>query len=65
MEKQKIRIKQYSGLGLLWFAGWLFSIGYLELSFWKGVAAIIVWPYFFGAEFAVLQDAAVQPPPAN
>ena len=48
MQKQRIRIEQQSGLGLFWFAGWLFSIGYLELSFWKGVVAIIVWPFFSG-----------------
>ncbi len=64
MEK-KIRIEQHSGLGLLWFAGWLFSIGYLELSFWKGLVAIIVWPYFLGVDIAVLQDAPLQPPAAN
>ncbi|MCE9643040.1 MAG: hypothetical protein K8Q97_01800 [Candidatus Andersenbacteria bacterium] len=34
--------------GGLWFIGWLFTIGFLHLSFWKGVLAIIVWPYFIG-----------------
>lgn len=36
-------------LGPVWAIGWLFTIGYLKLSFWKGVLAIIVWPYFLGA----------------
>jgi hypothetical protein len=31
-----------------WFAGWLFTIGFLQLSFWKGVLAIILWPYYIG-----------------
>ncbi len=37
--------------GTLWCIGWLFTIGYLNLSFWKGVLAIIVWPYYMGVKF--------------
>ena len=36
-------------MGTLWFIGWLFSIGFFRLSFWKGVLAIIIWPYYIGA----------------
>ncbi len=36
--------------GWLWFAGWLFTIGYVGLHFWKGVLALIIWPYYLGAE---------------
>jgi hypothetical protein len=50
----KIRIEQHSAGGLLWAVGWLFSIGYLNLSFWQGVLALIVWPYYIGANVAVL-----------
>jgi len=25
-----------------------FTIGYLHLSFWKGVLAVIIWPYYIG-----------------
>lgn len=46
-------IKVQSSLGIFWFAGWLFSLGYLQLGFWKGILAIIVWPYFLGAEWAM------------
>jgi hypothetical protein len=35
----------------LWAIGWLFSIGYLKLSFWKGVLALIIWPYYLGVKF--------------
>ena len=38
-------------LGPVWLMGWLFSIGYLHLSFWKGVLAIFVWPFFLGQHF--------------
>jgi hypothetical protein len=37
--------------GSLWAIGWLFTIGYLRLTFWKGVLAIIVWPYYMGIKF--------------
>ncbi|PQA86893.1 hypothetical protein [Hyphococcus luteus] len=46
-----IRIEQHSGLGMLWFLGWLFSLGFLKMSFWKGLLALFVWPYFLGAHF--------------
>lgn len=35
--------------GSLWGIGWLFTIGYLHMPFfWKGVLAIIIWPYYLG-----------------
>lgn len=46
---ERIRIEQHSGIGLLWAVGWLFTIGYLQLSFWQGVLAIVIWPYYIGA----------------
>jgi hypothetical protein len=45
---EKIRIEQHSVGGLLWVGGWLFTIGFLELTFWNGVLAIFVWPYYVG-----------------
>ena len=44
----RIRIEQHGGLGLLWFAAWLFTIGYLDLGFWHGVLALLLWPYDLG-----------------
>lgn len=52
MEKDRIRIEQHGGLGLLWVAGWLFTIGYSDLSFWRGVLAILLWPYYLGVDLA-------------
>lgn len=45
---ERIKIEQHSSVGLLWVAGWLFTIGYLQLGFWRGVFAILVWPYYLG-----------------
>ena len=60
MADNRIRVEQHGGLGLLWVAGWLFTIGYSGLSFWWGVLAIFVWPYFLGVDIAALN--AVPPP---
>jgi len=31
-----------------WFAGWLFTIAFAELVWWKIILGIVVWPYFLG-----------------
>jgi hypothetical protein len=49
---EKISIERHSISGILWFAGWLFTIGFLHLPFWKGVLALLVWPYYLGSAFA-------------
>jgi hypothetical protein len=49
---RRISIVQHSSLGTVWFAGWLFTIGYLKLGFWWGLLALIVWPYLIGAHLA-------------
>ena len=49
---ENIKIEQHSSLGLLWFVAWLFTIGFLRLTFWKGVIAIVLWPYYLGATFS-------------
>ena len=51
---QKIHVEQHSFTGGMWFALWLFTIGFLQLSFWKGVLAIIVWPYFLGVAVSAM-----------
>lgn len=49
---KNIIINNQHVLGTLWIMGWLFSIGYLKLTFWKGVLGLIVWPYFLGKKFS-------------
>jgi hypothetical protein len=51
---QRIRIEQHSAIGLLWFGAWLFTIGLLHLSFWKGVLALLIWPYYLAVALAPL-----------
>lgn len=38
-------------IGPIWGMGWLFTIGFLGLSFWKAVMAIVLWPYYLGVFF--------------
>lgn len=52
MEKQNV--VHTGSAGLWWCAGWLFTIGYLKLSFWPGALALIIWPYHIGVAIAAL-----------
>jgi hypothetical protein len=36
--------------GAFWFAGWLFTIAFADLVWWKIILGIIVWPLFLGWE---------------
>ncbi len=51
-----VKIEQHSSLGVLWLIGWLFSVGFLKMGFWQGALALLVWPYFLGAQFAHFAD---------
>lgn len=51
---EKIKVEQHGFMGGLWFVGWLFTIGFLQLTFWKGVFAIVIWPYYLGVKFSAL-----------
>jgi hypothetical protein len=48
---EKIKVVQRHGIlgGGFWFASWLFTIGFLHLGFWRGVLALVIWPYYIGA----------------
>ena len=51
---ERIRIEQHSWTGTVWAFGWLFTIGYLHLTFWKGVLAVLLWPYYLGVAISAL-----------
>jgi hypothetical protein len=51
---EKIRIEQHGVMGFLWIGAWLFTVGFLRLTFWKGVLAIVIWPYYLGVHFGSL-----------
>jgi len=35
-------------MGPVWFMGWLFTLGFLKLTFFQGLLALIIWPYYIG-----------------
>jgi hypothetical protein len=42
-------VKYVGTLGsTVWCAGWMFTIGFVGLGFWRGVLALLVWPYYLG-----------------
>jgi hypothetical protein len=32
--------------GLLWFGGWLFTIAFARLMWWKAILGLVIWPYY-------------------
>lgn len=44
----KVKVENHGFTAFSWFAGWLFTIGFLHLAFWQGVLAIVLWPYYIG-----------------
>ena len=60
MEKPKIKIENHSVSGFLWFGGWLFTIGFLKLSFFKGLLALALWPYYIGTYFGIQCESVIQ-----
>jgi len=47
----KIKVETQVLSGGVWFAAWLFTIGFLKLSFGQGVLGIVLWPYYLGVAF--------------
>lgn len=41
-------------LFFLWIAGGLFTIGFLQLAFWKAVLALLIWPYYLGQRLSAV-----------
>ena len=32
--------------GAFWCAGWLFTLGFAQLVWWKAILGLVVWPYY-------------------
>lgn len=32
--------------GMLWFGGWLFTLGIAQLVWWKAILGLVIWPYY-------------------
>jgi hypothetical protein len=42
------RVHVDTGMGIIWFIGWLFTIAFAKLSLWTALLGIIIWPYYLG-----------------
>ena len=60
MADSKVKVVNNSIAGGVWFGGWLFTLGFLKLGFFKGVLALLVWPYYLGEYFSVPIESIVQ-----
>lgn len=50
----KIKVENQTCTGMFWLFGWLFTIGFLKLTFGKCLLALIIWPYYIGTHFSGL-----------
>ena len=60
MADSKVKVVNNSIAGGVWFGGWLFTIGFLKLSFFKGLLALLLWPYYLGDYFSVPLESIVK-----
>lgn len=52
-KKERIRnVESAMLVGPVWYIGWLFTIAFAKLTFWKALLALIIWPYFLGSSLA-------------
>jgi hypothetical protein len=48
IKKRGAVMKGASFAGAFWFAGWLFTLGFANLIWWKAILGIVVWPFYLG-----------------
>lgn len=46
--EKKTKVEVSGVAAPFWLAGWLFTIGFAHLGFWKAFLAIVLWPFFLG-----------------
>ena len=34
--------------GIVWFIGWIFTIGFVKLVWWQAILGLVIWPYYLG-----------------
>ena len=46
-EKRKtVHVSNGSTAGAFWFAGWMFTIVFAKLIWWKVLLSLIIWPWY-------------------
>lgn len=49
-----VRVDPSGAVFIVGIWAWLFTIGYLHLTFWQGVLAIILWPVDLGSALSAV-----------
>jgi hypothetical protein len=44
--KSRVRPAPNGVGGLFWFGGWLFTIAFARLVWWKAILGLVIWPYY-------------------
>jgi hypothetical protein len=47
-ESRTIKIRPVHGIGAGWFGGWMFTIGFAKLVWWKALFGLVIWPFYLG-----------------
>jgi hypothetical protein len=48
-ETQKVvHARGGSLVGAFWSIGWMFTIAFAKLIWWKALLALVIWPYYLG-----------------
>ena len=47
-QRMKNKVEVAGIMGPVWFIGWLFTLGFLKVTFFKGLLALVIWPYYIG-----------------
>lgn len=45
---RSVHVENVSKGAPVWCIGWLFTIGFADLSFGKGLLALLIWPVYLG-----------------
>jgi len=45
---RNIKVETGSTGGVIWVAGWMFTLAFVKLIWWKALLALIIWPYYLG-----------------
>ncbi len=48
IKTKRVHVDHGSAFGVIWFIGWLFTIGFLKLLWWKALLALVIWPWYLG-----------------
>jgi hypothetical protein len=48
----KVHVESGGWIGVVWFWGWLYTLGFLHLAVPQAVWALAIWPYYLGKHFA-------------